>query len=272
MARAPQSETRGALAAVGPGGPVGPVGPVGPGDTVAATGAATGAGGESRRAAPSRVDPVGTLSSARVAHLRRGRPPREEAAARRQERSHELARAAALVLAHQGVRATTMDSLAEALGVPKAVLYRFYPSKDELLHAMMRRIAGLWRELQAKPWQGLGRNLQDVIALARANPNEFRILARHCAVDPDLRVYYDDLHESIVARTGDLLARSSAALASDHLMRGLCSQAVAGFLIDAVLWWVEHGEPGRDEAFVAWARQSLNSLYRRWMPDAGWRA
>ncbi len=209
--------------------------------------------------------------SARVTHLRRGRPPREEAAARRLERSEELARAAALVLARQGVRATTMDSLAEALGVPKAVLYRYFPSKDELLHAIMRRISGLWRDLQAQPWRGLSRNLQDVITLARANPNEFQILARHCAVDPDLRVYYDDLHQSIVTRTAGLLARSSPSLAADDMMRGLCSQAVAGFLIDAVLWWVEHGESGRDDAFVKWARQSLDSLYRRWMPDAGWR-
>lgn len=214
---------------------------------------------------------AGVADSARVTHLRRGRPPRGEAAARRQERARELARAAAFVLARQGVRATTMDSLAEALGVPKAVLYRYYPSKDELLHAILRRISDLWQDLQAQPWKGLSRNLQDVIALTRANPDEFLILARHCAVDPELRVYYDALHASIVTRTANLLARSSPSLARDDLMRGLCSQAVAGFLIDAVLWWIEYGARERDAAFVSWARQSLDSLYRRWMPDVRWR-
>jgi hypothetical protein len=52
------------------------------------------------------------------------------------------------------------------------------------------------------------------------------------------------------------------------MLRGLCAQAVAGFLIDAVLWWLEHGEPTRDEDFFRWARQSLGTLYASWMPDA----
>jgi AcrR family transcriptional regulator len=212
-----------------------------------------------------RAPPTGT---ARVAHLRRGRPPREEAASRRQDRLEELSRAAAMVLAQQGVRAATMDALAEGLGVPKQVLYRYFPSKDELIHTILRRISALWRELQSRPWRGLGRNLRDVITLARANPSEFQILARHCALDPDLRHYFDDLHDGIVERTDKLLAGSSPRLASDDMLRGLCAQAVAGFLIDAVLWWLEHGEPTRDEDFFRWARQSLGTLYASWMPDA----
>ncbi len=200
-----------------------------------------------------------------VSHRRRGRPPREEAAALRQARVDELARAAAMVLAQQGVRGTTMDTLAVELGIPKQVLYRHFSSKDELIHTILQRMSGLWRELQTRAWKGLGRNLRDVISLVRANPNEMKILVRHCAIDPALRHYFDALHAGIVNRTEDLLAEANPRLAQDAMLRGLCAQAVAGFLIDAVLWWIEHGETERDEIFLVWAKQSLSTLYSRWM-------
>jgi AcrR family transcriptional regulator len=205
------------------------------------------------------------FATALVSHRRRGRPPREEAATRRQARVDELARAAAIVLAQQGVRGTTMDTLAVALGIPKQVLYRHFSSKDELIHTILQRMSALWRELQSRPWKGLGRNLREVISLARANPNELKILVRHCASDPELRHYFDALHSGIVKKTDDLLAETNPRLAQDTMLRGLCAHAVAGFLIDGVFWWIEHGEAERDESFLAWAKQSLASLYDRWM-------
>jgi hypothetical protein len=92
-----------------------------------------------------------------------------------------------------------------------------------------------------------------------------KILVRHCAIDPELRHYFDALHAGIVNRTEDLLAEANPRLAQDAMLRGLCAQAVAGFLIDAVLWWIEHGETERDEIFLVWAKQSLSTLYSRWM-------
>ena len=60
-------------------------------------------------------------------------------------------------------------------------------------------------------------------------------------------------------------------MAKDKVIRQLCSQAVTGFMIDAVLWWIENGDKKRDDDFFRWARQSLNTLYRQWMPDSNWR-
>jgi AcrR family transcriptional regulator len=207
----------------------------------------------------------------RVAHLRRGRPRRDEAGERRIRRAGELMRAAAMVFAERGPRATTMDSLSEALGIPKAVLYRYFPSKDELLHAILGRILDQWTELHNRPWRGLSNNLRDVIALARANPDELRLLVRNCETDPELRRYYDTLHSTIVRFTEELLAEASEGMASDPVIRTLSSHAVAGFMLHGVLWWIEHADPSRDEDFMRWARDSLGTLYRRWMPDADWR-
>lgn len=202
--------------------------------------------------------------SAKVSHLRKGRPPRLQAGARRQERTDELLRAAAIVLATRGIRAASMDLIAEDLGVPKSVLYRYFPSKDELVHTIVDRARTRWCELQARPWRGLSANLREVIALARDNPSELLLLVKHCAGDPELRPYFDELHRSIVELTDRLLARSSPPMAVDAAMRQLAAQAVAGFIIDAVLWWIEQGDPARDAEFYEWAWQSLATLYRHW--------
>lgn len=207
----------------------------------------------------------------KVTHLQKGRPPLEEANARRQERSDELLRACALVLERNGVRRTSMDALAEQLGIPKSVLYRYFGSKDEIVRVILQRILNLWSDLQSKRWRGLSHNLHEVIALARTNQSEFLLLARHSAADPELRPFFESLHSSIVIKTDRLLEISSPSLKSDNVIRQLCSQAVAGFLIDAIIWWIENGENNRDEEFFQWARQSLKTLYREWMPDSNWR-
>ena len=209
--------------------------------------------------------------TAKVTHLKKGRPPRDEAIARRQERTDELLRASAVVLERYGVRQTSMDALAEQLGIPKTVLYRYFGSKDEIVRSILHRILNQWTELQTQPWRGLSHNLREVIALARANQSEFLLLARHSATDPDLRPFFESLHSSIVDRTDKLLELSSPSMAADSVIRQLCSQAVTGFMIDAVLWWLKNGDKKRDDDFFRWARQSLDTLYRQWMPDSDWR-
>lgn len=208
--------------------------------------------------------------SAKVSHLPKGRPPRGEAGARRQERAEELLRAAAIVLARRGIRAVSMDALALELGIPKSVLYRYFPSREELVDAILRRVVDQLRELQSKPWRGLRNNLREVIAFARANPHGFLLIAKHCAVDPEFRAYFDEMHSSIVDFTDGMLERSSPSMAADPTLRKVCSHAVAGFMLDAVLWWIGHAGKERDEDFVRWARQSLDTLYRQWMPDSDW--
>jgi|688.fasta_scaffold87674_2 AcrR family transcriptional regulator len=208
--------------------------------------------------------------SAKVTHLPKGRPPRDEAEARRRERADELLRAAAIVLARRGIRSTPIDALADELGIPKSVLYRYFDSREELVHTILRRFSDGLNELQSKPWRGLANNLREVIAMARANPSELLLLVKHCAADPVFRPYFDEVHSNIVAFTEGLLQRSSPSMAADATLRRLCSQAVAGFLLDAVLWWIENADTARDDDFVRWAVDSLDSLYRRWMPDADW--
>ena len=210
------------------------------------------------------MSPPLKVRSTKVAHLPAGRPPRGVANARRQEREYELLRAAAVVLARRGIRSTSMDALAEDLGIPKSVLYRYFSTREALLAAILGGFAAQMRALQSRPWRGLGRNLREVLLLARANRSEFLLITRHCPADPEYRCYFEELHTSIVERTDVLLKESSQSLAADATLRQLSSHATAGFLINAVLWWVEQGDAARDDDFVAWTRRAMDTMYAGW--------
>jgi AcrR family transcriptional regulator len=169
-----------------------------------------------------------------------------------------------VVLARRGIRSTSMDALAEDLGIPKSVLYRYFSTREALLAAILGGFAAQMRALQSRPWRGLGRNLREVLLLARANRSEFLLITRHCPADPEYRCYFEELHTSIVERTDVLLKESSHSLAADATLRQLSSHATAGFLIDAVLWWVEQGDAARDDDFVAWTRRAMDTMYAGW--------
>ncbi len=61
-------------------------------------------------------------------------PPRIARRERRRERSREeIVEAARRVLLRDGIAATTLDAVAKEVGLTKAALYYYYPSKDALL-------------------------------------------------------------------------------------------------------------------------------------------
>jgi AcrR family transcriptional regulator len=65
-------------------------------------------------------------------------PPRVARRERRRERSREeIVDAARRVLLRQGIAATTLDAIANEVGLTKAALYYYYPSKDALLFEIM---------------------------------------------------------------------------------------------------------------------------------------
>ncbi len=61
---------------------------------------------------------------------------------RRVETSARILEAAARIAGEEGVEALTMQRLADALGYRAGALYRYYPSKDALLAALLARIVG----------------------------------------------------------------------------------------------------------------------------------
>lgn len=204
-------------------------------------------------------------NAAKLVASPRGRPPRAQAGQRRQQRRDEIMQHAAEIFAAAGIRAVTMDQLAERLGIAKVILYRFFSSREELIGSILEHTTAQLEALNTGPWKGLDHSIDRTLEVARGNSAGCRLVLKHCASDASYRSYYDRIHSGVIAAVEHRLGDEYPALREDPMRLALSAHAVAGFMVDVTLHWLESGEPRRDGEFRDWLRHSLAALYLHWL-------
>jgi AcrR family transcriptional regulator len=87
---------------------------------------------------------------------RRGRPTAGQAAAI----SRSILHAAAELFLSKGFEATSMEAIAEAANVPRSTLYKRFPSKLSLLHAVTRDRVAHWEAMGARRYAPMSNDLE----------------------------------------------------------------------------------------------------------------
>lgn len=126
-----------------------------------------------------------------------------------------------------------------------------------MLQATFQRLAAAFR--RAPEGGGYGIGAQALLAVARADEAGFRLLWRHACREPRFSQYADALRRQAVAG-----ARSSLADRVPPASLEWAAHAVVGYLVEAVLNWLEFGEGARDEQFAAATNQALRAGVRAW--------
>lgn len=194
--------------------------------------------------------------------------------ARRLERREAILAGAAQAFAQTGFAATSMEAIAQAAGVSKLVLYRYFDSKDELYRAVLEAVCEC---LSAELTAALQRGEHDragvrcLLAAGRKQPDAMQLLWRHSVREPDFAAYAERFRS-----TGDQMVRAELeGTISDATSLDWAAEAVAAFMVEGVLIWLERGDPARDDEFVerltdscwavaeAWARPVRRSKGRR---------
>lgn len=154
-----------------------------------------------------------------------------------------------------------MPEIAEASGITPIIVYRHFDSKEVLYRAALERVSTrLTAELEAGPEPGgFGIGARSVLAAARHDPDGFRLLWRHAAREPLFSSYAAELREWAVG-----VARSSMddRVPPDALQ--WAAHAVVGYLVEAVLNWLEFGDPQRDALFVKATNAAMRAGVRAW--------
>jgi len=175
---------------------------------------------------------------------------REEPARRlpRAKRREAILTGATRAFAERGYAATSMAAIAEASRITPLIVYRHFESKEDLYRSVLERVsARLSDELggDSEPG-GFGVGARSVLAAARRDPVGFRLLWRHAAREPLFCSYADKLREQVVDGVAGALAKR---VPRDALQ--WAAHAVVGYLVEAILNWLEFGDPNRDPQFVA---------------------
>jgi AcrR family transcriptional regulator len=188
----------------------------------------------------------------------------------RAERAANILEAASRVFARGGYAGTSMDEIAAEAGVSKLMLYRHFNSKRELYQAVLAEVGARLAAIEHRPaslvdiapeqaLREASATLLATIRVARAMPDGYRLFHDHAAHEPEFADHVRNIRARSEAKAASLLAPS---VRDPDLLRW-GARVIARFTDEAVLAWLDIGEPGRDQLIADRLAGMLSALHTR---------
>ena len=164
----------------------------------------------------------------------------------RAQREEQILRIAEEVFAERGFQATTMEDIAERVGVTKPLIYEYFGSKEGLLSACITRARTQLRVATEAAWQEVGPNapLEDVFrAGVRAffefideHATAFVLIQQEGAVASQASPLIESIREQQSAATMATFRKAPAlAAVPDELLEG-CVEVIIGACERVAVW------------------------------------
>jgi len=171
--------------------------------------------------------------------------------------------AAATAFAERGFAGTSMDDVAAAAGITRLIVYRHFGSKEELYAAVLQHVRDRLAEATGSGPGGRGENaaVRALLVVARENPDAVFLLLRHAAREPQFAHYADEFREQVITLAERLMVDARAPA---RVRTRWAAETLVSFVFDALLNWIEDGDPGRDAEFLARVDASLPALVAAW--------
>ncbi len=183
----------------------------------------------------------------------------------RPARRESIVAGAASAFAVGGHAATSMADVAAAVGVSHLIVYRHFESKDELYETVVRRaVDHLADALATESAVGTyGPTPAALLEVARADPDAFRVLWRHASREPQFHHHADMARDQL----GGAAAEALGAMVDAEFLPW-AARATVGYLVEAVLVWVEDGDEALDARFAGATEAALRAGVRSWAKGA----
>jgi AcrR family transcriptional regulator len=178
----------------------------------------------------------------------------------RSQRHAAILQGAATAFATKGFASTAMEEVATASGITKEIVYRHFASKEELYRAVLEGARqGMKAELaRVRQEAGSGAGIRALLAVGRAHPDALRLLLIHAAREPEFADYAHDIRSRWINWV--LQHRRH----DDPLFHRWAAQVAVSHIWNAVLTWLNVGDPARDEEFARRCLAGVNALWEAW--------
>jgi AcrR family transcriptional regulator len=172
------------------------------------------------------------------------------------ERREAILRAALDVFARRGYHAASIDEIAQAAGISKALIYEHFPSKRDLhaslLEAEVQDVFARLVESAATGEPGevrLRRGVDAFLGWVEERGDAFRMLFRD-AVEPDVAEEVGRLQMQTTAAVAELIAQERLGPrtndpATDETIEML-AQLLSGAVQSLAIWWQDHRTVDRE--------------------------
>jgi AcrR family transcriptional regulator len=162
---------------------------------------------------------------------------------RRAERREQILAAATQAFARSGSAATSLDDIATAAGISRAILYRHFDSKNDLYRAVLdRACTRLASAVGTSDFTAA--SIDALVGAAAADPDGFRLLFRHAAREPEFRAEMDRFRTVMVA----IAQRELAGVIPDSSWAAWAARLAPAVAVEAVMAWLDAGQPDREHA------------------------
>lgn len=178
----------------------------------------------------------------------------------RERRRERILRAATDVLYEQGLRQATMEDIAKRLKTSKIALYRYFPTKDQLIAEILQRVMERFVAAEHLPWPNLKAVLRRTLGLAREDTAAYLLMARSAAHDPVLSRYWEELRALVYETTRRRMLLLENPVCADPVLFEVVVRGMVDFLFEALAYWVENGKPENDEAWLSWCANAAVNI------------
>jgi AcrR family transcriptional regulator len=184
----------------------------------------------------------------------------------REERRAQIVRAAARAFLRGGFDGTSMEDVAREAGVTRLIVYRIFESKDDLYRAVLEGVVGQLLAgfapgsgSEADP-ESRGFSCRVLLTVARCDPDAFRLFWVHAAHEPAYAEYHRQFRLLADAYAASLLQL----VITDPAVIAWAAPTIVAHVYDAVITWLDHGDPVADEQFVHRVGDGMYALVRAW--------
>jgi AcrR family transcriptional regulator len=161
----------------------------------------------------------------------------------RAERREQILDAATRAFARGGFTATGLEEVAAEAGISRVILYRHFASKTEMYQAVLDRACDrLSDNVGAGNYDD--NSLPALLHAVAADPDGFRLLFHHAAREPEFR----ELIDTLQATSTEVANRHLSEMIPDGPWRTWAAQLVPAVAIEAVIAWLDAGQPDPDQA------------------------
>src|SRR5215472_10017650 len=158
----------------------------------------------------------------------------------RAERREQILAAATEAFAAAGFAATSLDDVAAAAGISRAILYRHFDSKPDLYRAILDRVCTrLAAAVGEKPGAFTDAAVDALLTAAAADPGGFRLLFQHVAREPQFRDFADRFRAGMATAAHQQIA----GLVRDPAWARWAAQLAPVVAIEAITAWLDADQP-----------------------------
>jgi AcrR family transcriptional regulator len=167
------------------------------------------------------------------------------------DRREAILRYALESFATRGYHGTSIDDIASAAGISKALIYEHFPSKQALhaevitaqADALFARMAQA-ADAALPPDQRLRGGIDAFLSFVEQNREAWRALFRDAA-DPDLGEVVERMQRQATEAIADMMVPGAAEALHEEVE--ILAQMLSGAVQALANWWYEHQDRTRDE-------------------------